>query len=134
MAYWSVIFTPASPFKKQARLAAILWTLLIFIACLWPGRELPQSTIPLIDKWVHFVMFGGFCMLWLFAFPSVKITHLLLIFLAGCFTGYLVEVLQGAFPALGRSKDNIDMIADAIGSLLGVLVFYLFAKPAARRS
>lgn len=133
MAHWSAIFTPASSFKKQARLAASLWTLLIFIACLWPGRELPQSTIPLIDKWVHFVMFGGFCFLWLCAFPSVKAGHLLRILLAGCITGYLVEVLQGAFPALGRSKDNMDIIADAIGSLLGVLVFYIFARLSARR-
>lgn len=128
MAHWSAIFTPASSFKKQARLAALLWTLLIFVACLWPGKELPHSSIPLIDKWVHFVMFGGFCFLWLCAFPSIKPGRLLWVLLAGCVTGYLVEVLQGAFPSLGRSKDNMDILADAIGSLLGVLLFYIAAR------
>lgn len=134
MAHWSTIFTKASSFKKQARLAATLWTLLIFIACLWPGKELPHSDIPLIDKWVHFVMFGGFSLLWLCAFPSVRFRQLAMVFAAGCIAGYLVEILQGALPALGRSKDNLDIVADGIGSLLGVLAFYLFSVMAARKS
>lgn len=134
MAHWSSIFTPVSSFKRQARLAATLWTLLIFIACLWPGKELPHSDIPLIDKWVHFVMFGAFSLLWLLSFPSPSLKRLLTMFIAGCLMGYLVEVLQGAFPSLGRSKDNMDVAADAIGSLLGVLIFYLFSKLAKQKS
>lgn len=117
------LFTPQSTYKKQARLAAILWTLLIFILCLWPGKELPKSDIPLIDKWVHFVLFAPFCFLWLCAQPARSFKRLAAMFVAGCLLGYLVECLQGAFPSLGRSYDLLDVVADGIGSLLGVLLF-----------
>lgn len=79
-------------------------------------------------------MFGAFSLLWLLSFPSMAAKRLLTMFIAGCLMGYLVEVLQGAFPSLGRSKDNMDVVADAIGSLLGVLIFYLFSKLAKQKS
>lgn len=113
--------------NKRARAAAIGWTLLIFILCLWPGRELPHSSIPLIDKWVHFVLFAPFTFLWLTAFGRRDFKSLLAGFGAGCATGLLVELLQGAFPALGRSYDLLDIVADGIGSLLGALLFIPFA-------
>lgn len=124
------VFKPQSSIKKQARFAALLWTLLIFTACLWPGKELPQSDIPLIDKWVHFVLFAPFTFLWLSAAPPVKKVRYLQILLLGCFTGFLVEVLQYLLAFLGRSYDTLDIVADAIGALLGVLLFALFARMA----
>ena len=134
MKHWTAIFTDQSNYKKQARLAAILWTLLIFIACLWPGKELPHSNIPLIDKWVHFIIFGGFSFLWLCAYPGINFKNLFIVFAAGCVLGYLVEVLQGTFPELGRSMDMMDAVADGIGSLLGTLFFRLLAGVGIRKS
>lgn len=128
MSLISGIFTPQSSLKKQARFAAILWTLLIFIACLWPGKELPQSNIPLIDKWVHFVLFAPFTFLWLCADPPAQTKRYINILLLGCLTGFLVEVLQYALTFLGRSYDTLDIVADAIGALLGVLLFALFKR------
>ena len=58
--------------RKVARAAAWIWTAGIFIACLWPGKELPHSNIPFIDKWTHFVLFGVFSVLWLWAWPARK--------------------------------------------------------------
>ena len=118
------IFTKQSPYKKRARLLAILWTLLIFILCLWPGDKLPTVNVPLFDKWVHFAFFGGFSFLWLCANPTKKPSYLLFIFLAAVFVGCLIEELQGYFTSLKRSKDIIDAIADSIGGLIGVLCFY----------
>jgi len=122
------LFTPQSGYKKQARLAAVLWTLLIFILCLWPGDELPKSNIRLIDKWVHFLLFAPFCFLWLCAYPSLKPRNLALALVAGGGTGYLVEILQRSFPSLGRSYDIMDIAADAVGSLLGVILFAALAS------
>lgn len=79
-------------------------------------------------------MFGVFSLLWLCGFPAATTKNLFFFFILGCMAGYLAELLQGAFPSLGRSKDNMDAVADAIGSFLGVLVFYLFAKLAAKKS
>ncbi len=128
----SRLFTQQSPYKKQARFAAVLWTLLIFILCLWPGDELPKSDIPLIDKWVHLVLFAPFTFLWFAAYPARAFQRTTVIFIAGCCMGYLVECLQGAFPGLGRSYDLLDVAADAIGSLIGVLLFALSASQAKR--
>jgi VanZ family protein len=133
MAFWQ-IFTAGSPYKKRAKSAAIVWTLLIFIACLFPGRELPHVDVPLIDKWTHFVLFGGFTFLWLLAVSGKRTSALLLWTFLGCLLGWFVEELQGLLPALGRSRDGMDIVADALGALLGSLVFYFCARFAASRN
>ncbi|MBL7711410.1 MAG: VanZ family protein [Chitinophagaceae bacterium] len=112
---------------------AIIWTLLIFIACFIPGNEIPNVHIPLIDKWVHFVLFGGFTLLWLLAAPGLSWRKLFLVAAAGCVFGWLVEELQGLLSFLGRSKDLMDIWADALGAVLGVILFYICAVVASKR-
>lgn len=127
------LFSPDSPYKRRARSLAILWTLLIFILCFIPAKELPEVDIPLADKWVHFILFGVFTFLWLCSKPSRKPGFLLLVFAAGIFTGWVVEELQGLLAFLGRSKDVMDILADSIGGLLGVLLFALLSYMSERR-
>ena len=117
--------SPASRHRKLFFGLALLWTLGIFIACLWPGNELPKTDVPFADKWTHFVLFGVFAFLWLAAFPGVKFRGLLAVFAIGVALGWLVECLQGWLPQLGRSKDVKDMVADAVGAALGALAFGL---------
>jgi VanZ family protein len=119
----TTLFLQSSAYKRRARLAAVLWTLLIFIACLWPGKDIPDIQVPFIDKWVHFVLFGVFAFLWLCGYPRRGWRTPVLILLVSVFTGWLVEELQGALPALGRTKDMMDALADSVGGLLGVLGF-----------
>jgi VanZ family protein len=116
-----------APYRKIALTAAVLWTAAIFVLCLWPGKELPHSDIPFIDKWTHFLLFGVFSLLWLWAYPPLPNTGLAqfrrISFLAiglGC----LVEGLQSAIPYLGRSGDFLDAVADAVGGILGALAFW----------
>ena len=119
----SKIFSSNSPYKKRARFLALLWTLLIFILCLLPAKDIPEVHVPLADKWVHFIMFGVFAFLWLCTRPSRKISFLLSIFFLTVLTGWLVELAQGTFTSLGRSEDMMDVLADGIGGILGVLIF-----------
>lgn len=128
------LFTARSVHKKRAKSAAIVWTLLIFIACFIPGNEIPDVKIPLADKWVHFILFGGFTFLWLLSNPELSFKKLLIIFIAGCLFGWIVEELQGLLYFLGRAKDVKDIFADALGALLGVLLFYICARIAAQKS
>lgn len=108
---------------------AVLWTASIFIACLWPGKELPKADVPFADKWTHFILFGGFAWLWLRAFPKdSRLSWLLSMTIISAAVGVLVELLQYAIPALGRSGDPWDALADAVGGLLGSLLFGLFFK------
>jgi VanZ family protein len=127
------IFTARSAYRKRAKSIAIIWTLLIFIACFIPGNEIPDVHIPLIDKWVHFVLFGGFTLLWLLAYPALSIRKLFWVALSGCLFGWLVEELQGLLSFLGRSKDLMDIYADALGAVLGVFLFYICAVVASKR-
>jgi VanZ family protein len=127
------LFTPASAFRRVALVLAILWTLGIFVACLWPGKELPHSDIPFVDKWTHFVLFGIFAFLWLCALPSGTTTSLIYIVVITALLGWLVECLQGWLPRLGRSKDNLDAVADGIGGVLGALFFWIGARISGRQ-
>jgi VanZ family protein len=121
------IFTPGSPYTKWARFLAVAWTLLIFIGCLTPGREIPHVSVPFIDKWVHFVMFGVFTFLWLCARPATGRKFLVVLFFISVVLGTVIELLQGYLTSLGRSMELLDAIADSIGSLLGIGLFCLLA-------
>lgn len=126
------LFTAHSTYKKRAKFAAIMWTLLIFIACFIPGKEIPHLDIPLMDKWVHFLLFGVFSLLWMMAYPSEKIKHLLIIASIGALFGWLIEELQGLLSFLGRAKDLLDIEADLLGAFLGAFLFYICNKIASK--
>ena len=125
------IFFSNSPYKNKARSLAIVWTLLIFFACFIPGKELPNVSIPLIDKWVHFILFGVFTFLWLCSAPTRKPAWLILLFILCVFVGWLVEYVQGHYT-VGRTQDNMDTLADSVGGFLGIILFvwlsYYFEK------
>jgi len=111
--------------KKRTVLVAIAWTVLILIACLIPGDEVPDVQVPLIDKYVHFIIFAGCSFLWLCTAPLAPVRRSILVFVACIALGYIVELLQGSGITTGRSYDMFDVLADAIGSLIGVILFYL---------
>ena len=121
------IFTPGSPYKKQARSLAIVWTVLIFIGCLTPAPNIPKVDVPLIDKWTHLVFFGGFSFLWLCARPVITRRWLISLFFLSVGLGALIEVLQGTLTFLGRSMELLDAVADSLGGLLGIVLFCLLA-------
>ncbi len=118
-----LIFLPHSPYSSQARFIAFIWTLLIFIGCLFPSRQLPHVAVPFIDKWTHFVMFGIFTFLWLCAKPTYTAVYVVRVLVAGILLGCAIEVLQGTLTTLGRSMELLDAIADAVGALLGIAVY-----------
>ncbi len=122
------IFTPGSQYKKQARFLAILWTLLILIACFTPGKDIPEVDIPLIDKWTHLVLFGGFTFLWLCARPVRTPKWLVGLFLISVCFGAFIELMQGLLSFLGRSMEFMDAVADALGGALGIGLFSLLAR------
>ena len=70
-------------------------------------------------------MFGLLSFLWSSSLQGFKRLFLIIIFTATVFFGWLIEVLQGQLTFLGRSKDNMDIAADAVGGLLGVVIFYI---------
>lgn len=111
--------------KKRAGLLAVLWTLLIFLLCLLPGNEIPDISIPLMDKWAHFILFAIWAFLWLVAMPVFHNWQLIAISAAAVALGWLTEFIQGQLVFLQRNQDNMDVLADAIGGIIGTLIFYI---------
>ena len=111
----------------------MLWTLLIFIACFTPGKDIPKVDFPLIDKWVHLILFGIFTFLWLCANPSLKLSWLITIFVLAAAVGSFIELMQGLLAFLGRSMELMDAVADAIGGFLGIILFVALARVFSRK-
>ena len=105
----------------------MLWTLLIFIGCFMPAKEIPDVHVPFIDKWVHLVLFGGFTFLWLCARPKINFKSLIGMFLIAVALGAFIEIMQGILTFLGRSMELMDAVADSVGGLLGIRLFCLCA-------
>lgn len=107
---------------------AIIWVL-----CLIPIPQTPLGDVSMIDKWTHFVMYGGLCLivwgehayrhttlskrfLWIWAFAAPLVM------------GGLVEVVQATCTGGRRSGDVVDWLADDIGVLIGQVLGMLLAR------
>lgn len=101
----------------------VIVSLLIIIAVLIPGSNIPSVGLKGVDKFVHISMFATWAIAMRFDFTFLKWWH---IFVLGMIFSFLTEVLQ--LFAEGRTFDMYDMVSDAIGLFLGFLV----AKPVIR--
>jgi len=110
---------------------ASLWTLLMFIGSLLPKAAIEREKlidIPNLDKIVHFTMYFGFVLLWNFAFQQKrKNVSPYYIFAVSIAFGLIIETLQ-FWMNLGRNFELYDIIANIIGSILGLIAFYKFFK------
>jgi hypothetical protein len=93
---------------------AIFWTLLILVACSWPGKDIPDAPVTNFDKLVHAGLFMTFTVLWLLVYPT-KSVHVIL---AGIAYGVGIEFYQQIMP-LDRTFDWLDIAADSVGVFLG---------------
>ncbi len=108
----------------------LAWTLLILLVCLMPGDNVPNSSFLSFkgaDKLIHFILY-----LVLFILigkglvnyfkPSYSSNRIIVIsFLYCLFLGIGVEFIQSVFVA-GRLGDVFDVLANSIGSFIGVLI------------
>ncbi|WP_159473327.1 VanZ family protein [Dyadobacter sp. 3J3] len=101
-------------FLSKKNWIAICWTLLILVACSWPGKDIPDAPVTGFDKLVHAGLFGGFTVLWLLVYPQKSV----MVILAGIAYGVGIEFYQEIMP-LDRTFDLFDIVADTIGVFLG---------------
>lgn len=99
----------------------------IWVLCLIPIPETPLSDIRFIDKWTHFVFYGGLCLvIWLEYGHrhSVidKTTTLIGAIVLPVVMGGLIEIVQATCTGGNRSGDVTDWLADAVGVALGQLI------------
>ena len=101
------------------KFVTIVVTLLIVVAVVIPGNDLPDVDIGGYDKVIHLGMFAVWAISVRYDFKT-RPSRCYLIFLAGVLFSVLTEILQ--LPVEGRSFDLYDMAADAAGLLTGLLM------------
>jgi VanZ family protein len=117
---------------SRYQLPLFIWAAIIF----WFSSltTLPHIKIPIIgaDKLAHISVFFVFCwfsrraLFFQTALPILKRRSLVCAFLLTCLYGYFDEVHQLYIP--DRTCDYFDMLADAIGALLFVILFTILDR------
>ena len=106
---------------------SLLCIVLIWYLCIWfLPPELPLKDVKFIDKWTHFVMYGGTCsIIWyeyLRSHSHINALRLfLLTWLAPVLMSGVIELVQ-AYCTTNRSGEWLDFAANTTGCSLGALV------------
>jgi len=113
----------------------ILCGIIILILTGLPGSLFPRVKPAIgLDKVAHILMYAGFAFACLWGYRKQFVSNglayqkraILLTIIISIAYGGLTEIIQETITVLHRSGDWRDLIADAIGTVIGVLVFYLF--------
>lgn len=116
--------------KKHFLTAA--WAIFIMGITLLPGNNIPDVSIPGLDKLVHFLIFGILMFLMLYDFRKIQkpkaaclnLVSASFIFCIGY--GILIEVAQHYIP--GRSFSVQDIMADSAGIVAAYFIFKIIYK------
>lgn len=104
---------------------ALAWLLIMCTLFFLPGSALPKEdwlNRIYFDKWVHVGLFAVLIFLWRSAFDPNFNNYNWLLILSAIIYGLLVEVIQRQWVA-NRSFDLYDVLADSIGSVIGLVVW-----------
>jgi VanZ family protein len=99
--------------------ATVIVSILIIIAVLVPGSNLPDVNIGSFDKVVHVAMFTAWAVAVRYDFDRKPFPWPLVLITGIVFSGF-TEVLQ--LLVEGRSFDVYDMAADTLGLIAGLLL------------
>lgn len=111
---------------------ALLWTVLVAVFCLIKSEAFKGAgflNIPYKDKYVHFVFYFVFTVLWIKAFKDSgnKSKIVAAVFCAAVSYGILIEICQALFTN-SRSADFLDVLANTCGALIAVLLMRILDK------
>jgi VanZ family protein len=126
-----MLFTSQSPFIRW--IPPVLWGLVILVLSLMPGGKgnMMLFGIPHFDKVGHFGMYAIWTFLFFMALKrSPGLTgkrSFWISLLVGTLTGVVLEFGQ-YFMAQGRSFELADMVANAVGAVVGAGVGFFLLK------
>lgn len=108
----------------------ILWALLIFSISSIPNLSTPVHTFRLVDKIAHFIEFGIFGYLLMYAFVpgfmGLWRRRTAFAFFTGILCGFFDEMYQSLIP--GRVADPYDAVADALGVLTAIVLWVVLHR------
>lgn len=115
---------------KAIPILTFLYTVAIVFASLWKSIfKIFPTDLTHSDKYGHFLAYAILAMLWaayLNVSKRIKLgLSLSVSFLTTVFFGFLMELAQLHFTT-NRQYDYYDIIANSMGSLIGILVFFVY--------
>lgn len=109
--------------RRRIVALAIVWTLFIVFACLLPADRLHRAEpngswfeFPNRDKVIHAALFVGFGGFWTWGLTRRRLPA---IAVGGLLLALATEWAQG-LPAIGRTTDLADGLADLVGLVFGI--------------
>ncbi|HBK72053.1 MAG TPA: hypothetical protein DDZ39_10445 [Flavobacteriaceae bacterium] len=112
--------------ERNALAVAVFITLLIAFLSLVSLDGVAKINISNSDKIGHTIAYFTLSLSWFYVFKKQPRKRILVFFLLIIY-GIVLEVLQGTLTTY-RTADFYDFIANTIGILLAVFVFYLWYK------
>ncbi|MBK8517370.1 MAG: VanZ family protein [Saprospiraceae bacterium] len=105
-------------------ISAVLWTILTLYLSLISAREASKFNVwdfVGFDKLAHLIFYCIFCFLWCMGFRESNNSQKKILFFSVSF-GVLMEICQ-LYLFNGRSFELFDIIANIIGSVVGLILF-----------
>jgi VanZ family protein len=109
----------------KSKILAVSWFIIMNILFVLPGSALPKTnwfTDVQIDKWVHVGLFAVLVFLWCSAFDTGLPKKGWAVLIVAIAYGVLIELVQRSWVP-NRSFDLYDVFSDAIGSVIGLIVW-----------
>ena len=112
--------------------AALIWTIVIAFLCLVSFNNIPKVGLSNSDKYAHFTFYFVFSGLWFLYFSYrkdnfSKVKRFLVVFFLSLFYGIAIEMMQYLFTET-RKADIFDILANAFGAVIGLLVIGCYQK------
>ena len=112
-------------FVRKYPLSCFLFAAIWYLSLFFMAPETPLNSIKLIDKWIHFIMYGGTCsVLWIEYIRQHQKPDYRKLFIwawvAPIVMSGIIEVLQ-EYCTETRNGDWLDLTANAIGVTLGAV-------------
>ena len=110
---------------------SLLWAALILLACLMPGRDLPDVSIRISDKAIHFIIYLFLSVFTYYgwmkqnAYTSLHRHTISKIVVITSAYGFIVEIMQHLFTA-DRHFDLMDALANSTGAVAGCVLCHYF--------
>jgi VanZ family protein len=114
----------AKPNSHIEFIPAVLTAIVIAIASLWENPQMPQA-ITVSDKLAHGVLYAVLAISMMVAVDSnarMRVRTYLYVCVIATAYGALIEMLQ-RYCTLTRSGEMADLYADAIGAIIGLILF-----------
>ena len=102
----------------------ILTTLLILFGTLMPYSDLPEYQVFNYDKVMHLGAFMAWTLATGITWRAFQPKRVAILIIVPLLFGIAIEILQGILPT-DRSPEWIDIIFDALGTFLGILIYLL---------